>query len=144
MGDLTIRSAARGDAAQLAELSRQLGYPVSAAEVEARLDGSREHVEGPVLVAVQGRAVVGFIELGGRASVYAGAWAEISGLVVEERARGRGVGQALVAAARNWARGQGFTRLRVRTNVVRERTARFYEGEGFRLSKQQRVYDLEL
>jgi hypothetical protein len=32
----------------------------------------------------------------------------------------------------------------VRVNVVREATHRFYESLGFRLSKQQRIYELTL
>ena len=144
MEGIQVRSGVRADAARVAELSGQLGYPVSAGEVEARLEGSPDGSEGDLLVAVHDGAVVGFLEVERRRSVYAGGWAEISGLVVGEGSRGRGVGRALVAAACAWARGQGFRRLRVRTNVVRERSARFYEGEGFRLVKQQRVYDREL
>ena len=52
-------------------------------------------------------------------------------LVVDESRRGLGIGAALVDAALDWAAGQGFDTLRVRSNVVRERTHAFYERLGF-------------
>jgi GNAT superfamily N-acetyltransferase len=61
--------------------------------------------------------------------------------VVDESMRGEGIGSALVAYAREWARDNGCARLRVTTNVTRLDTHQFYERRGFRLSKTQKVYE---
>jgi GNAT superfamily N-acetyltransferase len=67
--------------------------------------------------------------------------AEIAGLIVDESARGAGLGRDLVAAAGVWARARGCRVIRVRSNVVRERARAFYEREGFVVLKTQRVFE---
>jgi hypothetical protein len=49
-----------------------------------------------------------------------------------------------VRAAREWAAARGLARLRVRTNVLRAESPRFYAALGFRETKQQRLFTLEL
>jgi GNAT superfamily N-acetyltransferase len=141
--EVTLRAAEPQDASVLAELVLQLGHAVFLSEVKAQLEQPAEPRHA-LLVAVLAGKVVGFAEVEARRSLPAGSWAELTGLVVEETLRGQGVGSALVAGARGWALGQGLRRLRVRTRRERESTARFYEKEGFRLCKEQRVYDVEL
>jgi GNAT superfamily N-acetyltransferase len=141
--DVTIRTAAPEDAANLIGLCQVLGHAPGPQEVRERLVSSG-HSRRALLVAVCHGAVVGFVEVELRASLATGSWAELSALAVEERMRGRGVGSALVEAARAWARGRRMTRLRVRTRKERHAAARFYEQNGFRLSKEQRVYDAAL
>lgn len=63
--------------------------------------------------------------------------AEIAGLVVDEKFRGAGIGARLVAQAETWAAGEGYGLLRVRSNVHRDLARRFYEREGFRVTKSQ-------
>ncbi len=139
---LHIRRAEAQDAPVLGDLCRHLGYQVTLAQVHQHL----ERPEGGhcLLVALLEGAVVGWLEVGLRAALESGTWAEISGLVVHPTHQGKGVGTALVLEARAWARGRGLARLRVRTRTERERTSGFYQGLGFRLSKQQRIYDLDL
>lgn len=67
-------------------------------------------------------------------------FAEIVGLVVGAAWRGRGIGVQLVAAAESWARRAGASQLRVRSNVVREATHRFYEHRGMTRTKAQAVF----
>jgi GNAT superfamily N-acetyltransferase len=143
MVDVAIRAAALQDASALVELCRQLGHPVLLGDVQARLQRPAE-TRHTLLVAVVEGAVVGFLEADARAALSTGRWAEITGLVVDEGTRRQGVGKALVRAARQWAVEQGLRRLRVRTRKERAGAARLYEREGLRLSKEQRVYDVEL
>jgi GNAT superfamily N-acetyltransferase len=71
-------------------------------------------------------------------------FAELAGLVVGDSARSRGIGALLLRAAEDWARNRGFARLRVRSNVVRERAHRFYLREGYIERKRQVVFDKTL
>ena len=61
-------------------------------------------------------------------------------MVVDETCRGRGLGALLVAAAEAWAREQRLSALRVRSNVLRERTHSFYKAQGFSIDKSQVVF----
>lgn len=136
-----IREATASDAAALAALSTQLGYPTNPEEAAQRLAALGD---GAVLVAEEGGAVLGWIHVCGIRFFQSPPFAEIGGLVVDEAARGRGVGRLLVQAAVRWAAEQGYAKLRVRSNVVREDAHRFYEREGFRRVKAQAVFDLKL
>ncbi|HEX5353216.1 MAG TPA: GNAT family N-acetyltransferase [Rhodanobacteraceae bacterium] len=133
-----IRAATPADAEALAGLSGQLGYPADAPAISRRL---ARVDRGVVLVAVgrQG-AVCGFAHAAPRRLLIADPFVELAGLVVDETARGSGVGAALLAAVEAWAREQGFASVRVRSNVVREHAHRFYSREGYIEKKRQVVF----
>jgi GNAT superfamily N-acetyltransferase len=57
--------------------------------------------------------------------------ARVNDLVVTERARGRGVGTALLSAAEELARKRGCFRMALVTAAWRERSIAFYEREGW-------------
>jgi GNAT superfamily N-acetyltransferase len=81
--------------------------------------------------------VVGFLTLYESYALYAeGAFATISELYVRPQARSRGIGAALVGEVQDAARAKGWTRLEVTTPPVPvfERTIRFYERQGFKIS----------
>ncbi len=138
---MNIREAIVSDAAALAALSTQLGYPAQPGEAAERLSALGT---GAVLVAEDAGAILGWIHVCDIRFFQSPPFAEIGGLVVDEAARGRGVGKLLVEAAVGWAAEQGYGRLRVRSNVVREDAHRFYEREGFRRVKTQAVFDRKL
>ena len=137
MHDVTIRRATLDDAAAIASLAGELGYPTTADAMRPRLAAQLERV----LVAECGGRVAGWIQVREMEAIESGAFAEISGLVVAEPLRGGGIGARLVDAAEAWARERGFARIRVRSNVVRTETHRFYERRGYATVKSQRVFD---
>ena len=65
-------------------------------------------------------------------------------LVLKEARRGSGVGRALLAAAERWAVAHGYNLVRVRSNVVRDRTHYFYERLGYTRKKTSHVFDKRL
>jgi GNAT superfamily N-acetyltransferase len=136
---VSIRAARLDDAAAVAALCGELGYPITA-------DHAALHIGAPrgvaLLVADRGDgAVIWWIELAVRRTVELGDAAEIQAFVVAEAERGRAVGSALLAAAEAWARDRALPRIRVRSNVVRERTHRFYLQRGYTERKRQVVFD---
>jgi GNAT superfamily N-acetyltransferase len=60
--------------------------------------------------------------------------------VVDEQARGAGVGRALMARAEQWARDHGCVAVTLRTNVVRTEAHAFYEKLGYGNVKTQHAY----
>jgi GNAT superfamily N-acetyltransferase len=139
-----IRDARPEDAARMAVLAGQLGYPSTEGDIRTRLaalSGRGDHAF--YVVEVQG-VVVGWIGVRAELSLEGGGYAEIVGLIVDEHHRGKGLGEDLVAAAETWAAKRGAKRLRVRSNVIRERAHRFYERLGYTITKRQAVFDKDV
>lgn len=139
-----IRDAVASDADALAALSVQLGYPSSATEISERLEGIQTRGDGRVVVVVFGGTVVGWIHVLGVHVLESPPHAEIVGLVVDERLRGRGIGAELVAAAEHWAAERRYAKISVRSNVIREAAHRFYRRLGYHETKRQAVLAKEL
>jgi GNAT superfamily N-acetyltransferase len=139
---IRIRPARAQDAAILADLSSQLGYSVSAVEIADRVKA----LSGPttaLLVADNGR-VIGWISLQVKISLQSGRFTEITGLVVDERHRGRGVGALLLTRAEDWAREQGCSEVWLRSNVKRSDAHVFYEQRGYTLTKTSFTFSKQL
>jgi len=138
-----IRGAQRGDAAALADLSTQLGYPSTEAQVRERLSLLNDP-EREILVADTPSGIAGFIDVHVQRVVEADPYGEVGGLVVAAAHRGAGVGAALLAAAAVWSRERGLRRLWIRANLARIGPHEFYAAIGCRIVKDQRVYEYPL
>lgn len=142
---LTIRSARDSDAARLAALAGQLGYPSTPEQVAKRLEGMRGSRDHEVFVAENASGeVAGFIGVFVNRTVETDASAEISGLVVDEAARSQGAGKRLLDRVEEWAREKGCRSVGLRSNVIRERAHAFYERHGYRHIKTQKSFRKEL
>ena len=139
-----MREACASDASAIARLATQLGYPTTPEQAEERITAILPRTRDRVLVAEAGGRVVGWIHVAETVTLESGPSAEIAGLVVDEETRGSGVGARLVAEAEAWAAGAGFARMRVRSNVKRNRARRFYERAGFVVTKRQRNFEKAL
>jgi GNAT superfamily N-acetyltransferase len=126
------------DVTAVARLATQLGYPSTAVQIERRFRALEESPDARVLVAeAPDGAVLGWIHVFGRRMLESDADAEIGGLVVDEAARGRGVGSALVTSAETWAKERGYDIVSVRSNVIRAEAHEFYKTRGYQVLKSQ-------
>jgi len=129
---IAIRHAAAADAGPIAGLLDQLGYPVEARDVPARIERLLANSRGVVLLAERHGKVVGLATahvltvLNRPRDV---AW--LTALVVDALARGHGVGHALVDAVEAFARDAGCGRLSVTTQEHRHDAHAFYLRMGF-------------
>lgn len=137
---LKIREAKMNDAEALAKLSGELGYPATKAEMENRFDKILSKSDNGIYVAERD-SVVGWIHVAVIQTLESNAYVEIQGLVVAETLRGNGIGSQLVARAEQWAKEKGLSRIRVRSNIVREKTRLFYKKMGFQSTKTQEIFD---
>ena len=138
---LFVRRAAADDAAVLATLLGELSYPSTEEEARERLERLSGRDDHAVFVAVSDGVVAGWIHLFVLPSMEHPPMTVISGLVVSEPRRGLGIGARLVLEAEAWARQHRCRRIRVRSNVLRERAHRFYERLGYSVTKKQIVFD---
>lgn len=136
-----IRPARSKDAARLAELSSQLGYPSTAVETLQRMRKLKPASLSALFVAEDGDAgVVGWAHVSVNYLIEVGTRAELNGLIVAEGQRSRGAGARLLEAAEAWARKHGCPSMSVRSNVIRERAHKFYERQGYEHYKTQKAF----
>jgi GNAT superfamily N-acetyltransferase len=139
--ELKIRRAKLGDAPRLAELSGQLGYPTTAAQMRVRLPAIKHAPQHAVFVAESAsEGVIGWLHVSRQPLLEVEIRAEVNGLVVAEGQRSFGAGARLLAAAEDWARKHGCKSMSVRSNVIRERAHKFYERNGYEHFKTQKSF----
>lgn len=140
--EVTVRRSEVADAAELADLMTQLGYPTRTSEMEMRMETVYADKNYVTFVAVSEGKVCGMI---GIFTCYTyehnGPSGRILALVVSEKMRGCGVGQALIAAAEEDLARRNIRRVAVNTHFRRARAHEFYEKlgytkNGFRLVKE--------
>ena len=137
---LMLRPAQLGDAAALAILATQLGYPSTTEQAVTRLQHLLSSPLHLVLVAEWSGEVAGWVHVERRVNLESGEGAELMGLVVHERHRRLKLGSQLVRAAERWASGEGLGSLTVRSNIVRDASHALYRSLGYAAVKTQHVY----
>lgn len=129
---MEIRPASAEDAAAVAPLLAELGYPTDPETVRARLDRIAGAEASAVLVAEAAGAPAGLVAYQLIAHLERPApTCRITALVTDPGRRRRGVAAALVAAIEDLARERGCERLEVTTRPDREGALAFYLDAGF-------------
>lgn len=140
-----IRPALPTDAAEIARLAAELGYPATPEEMTSRLSALLPRPEHFIAVASRDDIhLLGWIAAEHRLPLEYGERVELVGLVVDGTARRGGVGKALVAAAEKWSAGRGQRTIYVRSNATRLESHPFYEGLGYTRQKTQHFYSKNL
>jgi GNAT superfamily N-acetyltransferase len=136
-----VRPARTEDAAAIAALADQLGYPCTPTQAEQRLRGVLPDPQHGLFVAetAEGR-VVGWVHVFAYACLESDLRAEVAGLVVGKSHRGTGVGRLLMQQAEQWAREKGLAVVGLRSNVIRTQAHAFYERLGYTSPKTQRAF----
>ena len=130
---MDVRPASADDAAAIAPLLAELGYPTEAGTVRARLEriASDSDRAGVLIAEAEGAlaALIAYqlIEHLERAAPTC----RITALVTDPQHRRRGVAARLLTAVEELARERGCDRLEVTTRPRREEALAFYLGAGF-------------
>lgn len=145
--DVAVRPATADDAAVIHSLVRQLAVTTGQqhrfhSDVEDFLKfGFSSDPQFEALLAEQDGSVIGlclffydFSSWRGELGVY------IQDLVVDDKARSRGVGRLLLRKAAHKARQHGATHLRLTVEQDNETAIRFYEKTGLRESSNERIF----
>ncbi len=132
-----VRPARPADAADIARLATDLGYPSATREVEARLKFVWRDPEHAAFVAAEAGHVIGWVHAFVKHLLESDAEAEIGGLVVEARHQRGGAGRLLMQRAEQWARAKGLQSVYLRSNVIRKDAHAFYRMLGYQVVKTQ-------
>ena len=136
-----IRSAEQNDSVEIARLCTELGYPVTAEDITARLLtllGSDLTFVAVVPGAQSG--LVGWVAAEHRLLLESGERVEIVGLIVDACVRRGGIGRTLVSAVESWASDRGVSTVFVRSNTARAESHVFFERIGYERTKTQHAY----
>ena len=140
--DVTVRAVEATDMEALADLMSQLGYETRTSEMQMRMETIFANKNYATFVAVSKGEVCGMI---GTFTCYSyehnNPGGRILALIVSEQMRGRGVGEALIAAAEKDLAQKNIRRIAVNARFERTRAHKFYETlgykkNGFRLVKE--------
>jgi GNAT superfamily N-acetyltransferase len=138
--EVKVRAARVEDAPALARLSGQLGYPATIEQILARMVVIQGDPSSGLFVAEMSGAVVGWMHLLNQHLIEYGSRVEVAGLVVDEAARGRGIGRCLMDRAEEWTRERGSHTIHLRSNVTRAGAHAFYEHLGFKHVKTSKTF----
>ena len=130
---LTIRQTALADLPYVPKLLAQLGYELAEAEVRRRYEMVVKAPGHTLLVAEQDGGVIGLLHLYVRPALDKPPEVIVQALVVDEAARGRGVGRMLMEVAERWAGQRGFMSVALTSHVARAEAHAFYERLGYRI-----------
>lgn len=137
---LTIRPMDERDLPAVTALTAQLGYPSTLDQITQRYQLITTGGDCALYVADLDGAVAGWVYVRGILLLEDEPRAEVWGLVVDERHRRQGIGEALMRQAEAWARDAGYRELSLRSNVVRAEAHAFYQRIGYTLVKTSHIF----
>jgi GNAT superfamily N-acetyltransferase len=142
---MTLDSMKVEDAARVAELAGQLGYPgTTEGEMRERIEAMLREPSEQLRVARDGDRVVGWIHFHLHRSLVSGPRVELAVVVVDSAYRGHGIGTQLVGLAEEWGRAQGLRRIRLSSRATRPDTHRLYLRLGYTINKTSHIFDKPL
>lgn len=139
---LTIRPITSRDAAEVCALIHQLGYERSFDDVAHWIRSLEKHPQSQAaFVAELASEVIGWIEISIQHRLQSSPYALIGGLVVKEGFRNRKIGLRLCEQAEAWSWQHGVSIVRVTSRGSRLDAHRFYENNGYRLTKVSHIFE---
>jgi GNAT superfamily N-acetyltransferase len=141
--DFSIREINIHDSEGVRALTKQLGYTISNEQTKESIQYILTNPEHCAYIASNKDKVLGWIQAFIAVRLES-TFVEISGLVVDESARGMGIGKKLIEKVREWCNNKNCETLRVRCNVKRIESHKFYMKLGFIENKEQKVFQVNL
>jgi GNAT superfamily N-acetyltransferase len=132
MTEISIRDVGPSDAAAVAMLCTQLGYPTTSDVIPHRLARLAADANARAFIAERDGASVGLLTIHLRHTLnHEAPIGQITLMVVDENNRNHGVGRSLVDVAERWAAERGTQRMSVTTQLTRAGAHAFYEKVGY-------------
>lgn len=134
MKSVIIREVMPNDTLRLVELSRQLGYSITLAEMQINIELCLNHQDYKMFVAELEQQVYGFIGLIIARWLHRnGGWAKVLALIVDERQRGQKIGSQLLNFAENYGKAQGCDKIELVSGLHRRQSGahQFYLNHGY-------------
>lgn len=139
-----IREISEKDAESVTTLSIQLGYDSNIRLTSARIKRINNSNENCAFVALIDDKVVGWIHGFYTLRIESDPFVEIGGLIVDENYRNLKIGKQLIENVDLRAKKHQVKKLKVRCNIKRTESHKFYERIGFKENKRQVAFEIDL
>jgi len=139
-----IREISEEDAESVATLSTQLGYESDIKQTSERIKRINNSNENCAFVALVDGEVVGWIHGFYTLRIESDPFIEIGGLIVDEKYRNLKIGKQLIENINLWAKKHQVKKLKVRCNIKRTESHKFYERLGFKENKRQIAFEMNV
>lgn len=139
-----LKSITQTEVQAIYNLSNQLGY---ANDFDLLLERIKKIIplkDNAIFTAKIDGKIVGWLHCLVCLRVESPLFVEVTGLVVDENARGQQIGKYLIEASKVWSLNQKISTIRIRCNVLRTESHKFYQALGFSSSKEQKVFEMSL
>ena len=141
-GEILVRLADAADAPAIWRLNRScFGYEFPREQAVRQVEHIGLSETDQLYVAQLNGRVVGYAHGSGYLCTYRSPMKTLVAICVEEAARGKGVGKALLRAVEDWAREDGCRGVRLMSGFERGAAHEFYEHNGYVHRKNQRNYE---
>lgn len=144
MVPLIIREVQDIDIEEIADLCNQLGYQTESEDIPLRLKQISDLDHHIVFVAELDNLVIGWIHVYICPLLVSPFQAQLGGLVVHSKHRGKGIGTRLMHQAEAWSKSHGCKYLTIFTNITRIETHIFYDHIGYQNIKTEHVMRKEI
>ena len=142
---IIIRKVRVEDAKFISELSLELCHVMTENEAKERLAKIIKRRDQVIFVAEHvGERVLGYAYVVLIYELLNGNQARLEGLIVDDVARGMGLGQKLMKSVEAWAKKKGSKTLKFVSNIKRIEAHGFYEKISYEKSKIQQQFKKEL
>jgi N-acetylglutamate synthase-like GNAT family acetyltransferase len=135
--EINIRKVNIDDVNAIVFLSKELGYEPQRGEIENKIRKFEFSLDEEIFVA-EFEKVIGWMHISLVEPLESNPFVEIRGIVVTQEYRKKGIGTKLIKTAEDWAKEKSCKKIRVRTNVKREETRKYYRNLNF-ISKKYNV-----
>ncbi len=140
-----IRPATLKDAAGIAHISAELGYPASETQIRERLQPLQESSDHAIFVVeILDGPIVGWAHAYLRPLLISELSAEIGGIVIQEAYRRRRLGKKLLQHIETWAGSQGCRIVALYSGMQRDSAHLFYPEIGFTRVNSSWKYEKKL
>jgi GNAT superfamily N-acetyltransferase len=137
---VAIRPIELRDATEVCVLIQQLGYERPFEDVAGWIESVGKQNQA-AFVAEFANEIIGWIEISIQHRLQSAPYALIGGLVVKEGFRNQKVGLKLCERAEAWSWATGVAFVRVTSRSTRLDAHRFYENNGYRLTKVSHIFE---
>jgi N-acetylglutamate synthase-like GNAT family acetyltransferase len=121
-------------------LSEQLGYPGNISDFESRFKQLQTLPHHSLFVYRNENKILAWMHLEVVSDLIEKTMVEIKSLVVDQRVRGQGIGQEMIAYAKKWTKTNGLDAIYLSCNIIRNKSHAFYQREGFVLNKTSHFF----
>ena len=134
-----IRQAKISDAKDIYYINKtSLGYDYDFEKQKLKIEAVLNDETQVIFVAEIDSKVVGYIHLVNYDVIYADNFKNCLGLAVDNDYKRNGIGAALLKQAEIWAKENGAAGIRLCSGAERENAHKFYESQGYAVTKLQK------